>query len=344
MNSIAKSLLAAGLWAIAACGGSPPQAVRGADAAEPIGALYVVRDTTIEAAITATGVAQPYAQATISTKLMGTVTSVAVTEGDRVVRGQVLLQIDARDIAAKGEQARAAIASAEEVQRESALHATRWRALYADSAAPRAQLDAAEAALARANAGLQSAHAMHAELAALGDYATVRAPFAGIVTHRIVDPGAFAAPGSPLVSVQDDSRLRVTVAIPPAQASLVRRGSTLDAAIEGVPARATVEGVVPAAGNAGELFTINALVPNRDRRLPSGGAAVLFVPNGTRRTVLAPALAVRREGNLTGVVVLQAGVGTVRWIRLGSVHDGFVEVLAGLSAGDTIRVPRAAQG
>lgn len=342
MHQIPKALSAAGMLVIAACSG-PPHSVKIAEAVESIGELYVVRDTTIVATLSASGIAEPFAQATISTKLMGTVTSVSVTEGDRVVRGQVLLQIDARDIAAKGEQARAAIASAEAVQREAALHASRWRALYADSAAPRAQLDAAEAALTRANAALQSAHAMHAELAALGDYATVRAPFAGIVTRRIVDPGAFAAPGSPLVSLQDDSRLRVTVAIPPAQASLVRRGSSLDAAIEGVPTRATVEGVIPAAGNAGELFTINALVPNRDRRLASGGAAVLFVPNGTRRTVLAPAVAVRREGNLTGVVVLRAGVGTVRWIRLGSVHDGFVEVLAGLSAGDTIRVPRAAQ-
>jgi RND family efflux transporter MFP subunit len=184
---------------------------------------------------------------------------------------------------------------------------------------------------------------MDVELAALGDYATIRAPFAGIVTRRFVDPGAFATPGAPLVSVQDDSRLRVTVAVPPMQAARLRRGTTLDATIEGTPARATVEGVVPGAGSGGELFTINALVPNRDRQLASGGAAILSIPDGTRSVILLPTTAIRREGNLTGVVVLHGGVAAVRWVRLGSARDDFVEILSGLQTGDTVRVPRVTE-
>jgi multidrug efflux pump subunit AcrA (membrane-fusion protein) len=117
-----------------------------------------------------------------------------VNEGQRVTAGQILLRIDARDIAAKEEQARAAIASAEAAQREASLHATRFRALYADSAAPRAQVDAAEAALARANAALATARAGENELAALGDYAIVRAPFSGIVTRRYVDRAHHLSP------------------------------------------------------------------------------------------------------------------------------------------------------
>jgi RND family efflux transporter MFP subunit len=323
---------------LAACG-APSHSVPAAQAAEVAGEAYVIRDTTVSATLTATGVAEPFAQSTLSTKLMGTVLSVSVAEGDRVARGQPLLRIDARDIDAKREQTSAAIASAEAVQREAALNASRWRALYADSAAPRAQLDAAEAALTRADAGVQSARAMLGELSALGDYATVRAPFAGIVTRRFVDPGAFAAPGAPLLTLQDGSRLRVSVAVPPTHAAHVRRGMTLPVTVEGSAAESTVEGVVPA--GAGELFTINALVPNRDGRLPVGGAATLSVPAGKRSAVLVPGMAIRREGDLTGVTVVQRGVSTVRWVRLGPARQDFVEVLAGLRAGDTIRVPHA---
>ena len=178
------------------------------------------------------------------------------------------------------------------------------------------------------------------EVAALGDYAVVRAPFAGIVTQRLVDPGAFAAPGTPLIALQDDSRLRISVAVPPTQVQNVRRGMTLNATIEGRDTSATVEGVFPT-GQGGELFTVNALVPNQRGSLPSGGAAVLLIPAGKRSAVLVPEAAVRREGSLTGVVVTHGATDAVRWVRLGPADSGFVEILAGLRAGDTIRVPRA---
>jgi len=59
----------------------------------------------------------------------------------------------------------------------------------------------------QAEAGLRAANASGAEVESVRDYAVVRAPFAGIVTRRFVDPGAFAAPGMPLATIQDASRL-----------------------------------------------------------------------------------------------------------------------------------------
>ncbi|WP_434478449.1 biotin/lipoyl-binding protein [Gemmatimonas sp.] len=107
----------------------------------------------------------------MSTKLMGTVTAVLVHEGDAVRSGQVLVQIDARDLNAKANQAAASIADAEAMQREAAAHAARFTALYNDSAATKAQYDAAQTGLARANAGLQAARAGASELEAVRSYA-----------------------------------------------------------------------------------------------------------------------------------------------------------------------------
>jgi RND family efflux transporter MFP subunit len=297
----------------------------------------MVQDTLIASTTEASAVAAPYAQATLSTKLMGTVTAVLVREGDRVRAGDPLVRIDARDLESRRQQVQAAMASAEAMHREAELMATRMRALYADSAAPRAQLDAAEAGLSRARAGVDAARAGAGEIDAVANYAVVRAPFSGVVTQRFVDPGAFAAPGAPLVTVQDHSRLRIEATVPPTAARAVSRGSMVAVTVEGINAMARVEGVVPSAG--GTLYTVNAIADNRDGTLSSGGSARLALGDGTRQGLLVPAAALRHDGDLTGVTVSSGGAAATRWIRTGRVHGTFVEVLAGLANGDTVWVP-----
>jgi RND family efflux transporter MFP subunit len=340
MQALKVTALVSTALALAACGGTnEPSVVREAAAATPTGTPYVVRDTTVTATQEATAIAEPFAQATVSTKLMGTVTAVLVKEGDRVAAGQPLVRIDARDLDARRQQVQAGIASAEAMHHEAELMAARMRALYADSAAPKAQLDAAEAGLARARAGVSAARAGEAEIDAMSGYAVVRAPFAGMVTQRFVDRGAFAAPGAPLVTVQDNSSLRIAATVAPEVAAGVKRGATVMATVEGVEATALVEGVVPTAG--GSLYTINAIVKNREGALLAGGASRLRVGTGERLVRLVPSSSVRREGDLTGVTVRSGGVTTTRWIRTGAQFGDRVEVLAGLAVGDTVFVPNA---
>jgi RND family efflux transporter MFP subunit len=339
MRLITGTVLLSAALALTACGDPPERGAIREPAARPTGTLHVVRDSTVTATLDATAIAEPYAQATVSTKLMGTVTAVLVKEGDRVVAGQPLVRIDARDLDARRQQLRAGIASAEAMHREAELMAGRLRALYSDSAAPKAQLDAAEAGLARATAGVLAARAGEAEITAMAGYAVVRAPFSGTVTQRHVDPGAFAAPGTPLATVQDHSSLRITATVAPEVAARVKRGTSVTATIEGREATAVIEGVVPAAG--GSLYTINAIVKNPGGTLLSGGAARLRIGTGTRPMLLVPTSALRRDGDLTGVTVTAGGVTMVRWIRTGEHIGDRIEVLAGLAAGDTVVVPTA---
>ncbi|MFY7950064.1 MAG: biotin/lipoyl-binding protein, partial [Gemmatimonas sp.] len=167
----ASALLLTGLAAatlmLSACGEKPAEHTAATAAPAPVrGTTLTLADTTITTTYDASGVAEPLQQAMVSTKLMGTVTSVLVHEGDVVRSGQVLVQIDARDLNAKASQVAAAIADAEAMQREASTHAARFAALYNDSAATKAQYDAAQTALARANAGLRAARAGASELEA----------------------------------------------------------------------------------------------------------------------------------------------------------------------------------
>ena len=336
---LAMSGSLAALVLLAGCGDSAPDPAGAAESPEPGGEVYTVQETTVDAVLEAAGVAEPYQRATLSTKLMGSITAVSAREGDVVRSGQVIASIDARDIAAKRGQVSAGIAEAEAVHEEALTQARRFRSLYADSAATRAQLDAVETGLARAEAGVRAARAGAGELDALGSYARIRAPFAGIVTQRFVDPGAFVAPGAPIAAVEDASRLRVSVTVAPAAAAGLERGDAVEATIEGRQVDAVIEGVVPAP--AGALYTVNAVVDNADRLHPSGGAATLRLPVGTRTGVTMPAAALIREGDLVGVRVVNDAGSELRWIRTGATTGDTVEVTSGLRAGDRILVPAA---
>jgi RND family efflux transporter MFP subunit len=319
--------------AVGACG---PDAENVPGEKLPLGGVAVaVTDTMIVDAFEAAGTAEPIRAATLSTKLMGSVTAVPVHEGDRVAAGQTLVRLDARDLDAKRQQVEAGLAEASAVHVDATVQVGRIRALYADSAATRAQLDQAETGLARATAAVASARAMAAELAATASYADVRAPFAGVVTRRFVDPGSFAAPGAPLVSVEDASTLRVSVSAAPEAVRGLKAGAPVTATIGDVSVKAKVEGVVPSGGN---LYTVNALVPNPTGQFLSGSSATLALPRGTRRAILVPAGAVVRQGDLTGVRTVTDGQATLRWVKLGRTENGSIEVLSGLAPGDTVVV------
>lgn len=304
------------------------------DAASDI-TIVTVADTTVVTQLAAAGVALPIREATLSTKLMASVVSVAVLEGAQVRAGTPLLRLDARDLAAKREQVIAGRAAAQAMHAQAAAQAARVRALYADDAAPRAMLDAAEAGLAQAESGLRANEAAAAELDAVTSYATLSAPFDGVVTKRFVDPGAFAAPGTPLLTVQDASSLRLSVHVAPSAVRALVPGSTLPVVIEGVPDQAVIEGVVPAAGG---LYAVNVVVRNPQRRHLAGSAATVLIPTGSHRGIAVPEAALIREGNLVGVLLRTAQGDVRRWIRTGAAQDDLIEVTAGLRAGDQVIV------
>jgi hypothetical protein len=154
----------------------------------------------------------------------------------------------------------------------------------------------------------------------------------------MVDRGSFAGPGAPLLVVQDTRRLRVTATASPDAVNGLARGAVVTAVIEGEAVPATIEGVVPVAAG---LFEVNAIVENSAGLLPAAGAATLALPQAMRAIVLVPLRAVRRQGDLTGVMLLREDGVLTRWVRLGAAAGDSVEVVSGLQDGDRILVPAA---
>lgn len=306
------------------------------------GRIVVVSDTSIMNHFSAAGVATAVEEATVGTTLMGTVTDVLVREGDRVRSGQLLLKLDAAELNARAQRLAAAVSDAEAMHSEALIQARRFESLYSDSAATRAQYEAATTALARAEAGVNAARAAARELDAVTRYSELRAPFDGVVIRRNIDRGGLAAPGAPLLVIQNSSTLRLKAAAPIEASRNLVRGQRINVSLDGVPATATVEGVVPAGSS--NLFTVNALVENTEGRHVAGSSATLDLPTDSTRAILLPERALVRDGDMVGVIVDRDGAGPRerRWIRLGAVHGDQVEVSSGLKAGDRVFVPAGA--
>jgi len=306
----------------------------------PADAIVTVLDTLLPGGLRATGVAEPLRRATLSTRVMASVREVLVEEGDRVQAGQLLLRMDPGELLARREQVEAGLAGATAQRDDARQHADRVRRLFADSAAPRAMLDAAETNLLRAEAGVRAAQGAESELTAVEQYSRLTAPFRGRVVRRLVDPGAFVAPGTSLLDLEDASSLRIRVEVPPDATAGLRPGMSLAGSVEGRDVVAIVEGVVP--GVTGGLQVVNALVPNAEGKLPSGGSAMLHLADRTRTrmVVLVPVSSILHEGDLTGVLLVGPdGTADRRWVRLGRTVGDRVEVVSGLAAGDRVADP-----
>jgi len=301
------------------------------------GVPYVVRDSLVESVQEATGTAAPRLSADLSTRLMGKVVSVSVKEGDLVSAGQLLLRVDGQDLAARSEGLASGLDASRSQLALAEAQLRRMRALYADSALPKASLDQAETELERARAALSQVRAQDAELRSIQGYSRIAAPFPGKVVARLVDPGMMATPGAPLLRVEDASLLRLSVSTTTATARNLSAGSMVAARVDGREVFARIEGIVPS--GTGNMSIVNAIVDNRKDSFASGAVATLLLPRGSRLARLVPTIGLLREGDLVGVWVRTAQGDFRRWIRVGSQVGDRVEVLSGLGEGDTVIVP-----
>lgn len=313
---------------------------------DPVTVRTVVLETDqIPVSVTAVGTTEPFARTTLGTRLVGRVSEVRAREGDTVVEGQVLVRVEDRDLTAKREQARSAVREAEAVLANAETTVGRMRNLFRDGAVSRQQLDEAETGLSRAKAGVSAAEAALAEVEANVGYSSVKAPMAGVVTAKFVDPGDMAAPGAPLLAVERQDPMQVTVQVSEQDLVYVRMKATVETEIEAVNGRglfqSRVETVVPSADPGSRTFAVKVLVDNPDGRIRSGMFARVRLPKGSRAGLLVPSATIVREGQLEGVYVLRDGVARLRWVRLGRAYGERVEVVSGLSAGDRVVISPA---
>ena len=284
------------------------------------------------------GVVEAVKQATLSAQTQGRVTQVNQDVNDRVSAGAVLLRLSAVEQRAGADSARAQLRAAEAAANEASSNYQRFAALGGGQYVSRAQIDQARAARDSAVAARDAARAQLAQAGQQADYTVVRAPYAGIVSMRDVEPGESVASGQLLMTVFSPDALRVEVRVPQAEAELIRRQPTAVVTFEdGRRIKADKVVVFPGADPNTHTVPVRIQLPALDPApLPGTTARVLFPGVKGVAHARIPASALLRRGEINGVYVLADGRLSLRQLRLGAALGDEVEVISGLKAGERI--------
>ena len=197
-----------------------------------------------------TGRVTTHYQATLSSRIQGTIDQLLVREGTNVSKGQTLMQLDSRDLKADLARATAEVENAK-------AQLARMNMLYSQDAVSKQEMENATRAYKVADANRKSV------LAQLS-YTIVRAPFDGVITEKLVEAGELASPGQPLLKMEDPTKLRLEAMVAESDLKSVRRGDTIPVVIDalnGQPLKGVVSQILPAGDPQTHTFMVKVDLP-----------------------------------------------------------------------------------
>jgi membrane fusion protein (multidrug efflux system) len=346
----ALALLAGGIGWIAVQGGlnaASAAAARKGDAPARVQELassdYAVVDAgPLSVVLPVTGTLMALNQATVRAKVPGEVVASVAEEGVRVAKGQIVMRFDTRDLQARMVAQQAACDNAAARLDLAQRNQLTSRVLVGQRFISQSAFETTENAIATARAALTAA-ASERDIArrALQD-ASVRAPFDGVISKRMLQLGEKAAPDTPLFALVALGHLVLEAPVAASMIAKVRVGQNVDFETEGFEGRrfsGKVERINPAAEGGSRMLTVYASVPNSDGALRAGmfakGAILL---DQSAAHPLVPLSALRRDDGADVVYKISGGRIVAQRVQLGMRDEagGKVAVVSGLAAGERI--------
>ncbi|HVU54638.1 MAG TPA: efflux RND transporter periplasmic adaptor subunit [Puia sp.] len=342
-NILFSGLFIAGILILPGCSGAASYG--GDDKKDSAVVVVTARPSRVNSdGVLASGQVEAVHSAWISTRLMGTITKIYVKVGDKVRQGQLLVTIGSEEIDAKRAQVDAQIAGAQADLDNARKDYDRYNALYNKQSATASELDNVTLRLQAAKSRLEGIRQMRREVDASAAYARLTAPFAGVVTQKLVDEGSLAAPGAPILTVEQSGQLRVNATVAESDINRIRTGDKAELKIKSGGLRTTgaVTEISVSSVATGGQFQVKISVPQDvQKSLYAGMYVNVFIPEKPQaaeagvvsEAVLVPASALVEKDQLTGIyTVSNMHTALLRWIRTGKKAGDQVEVLSGLHA------------
>ncbi len=284
------------------------------------------------------GSIQAAKRTTVSSKILAQVLKVHVNAGDIVKEGQTIIELDARDLKARVEQAQQQTESAKATLDRAQSDFQRAENLLKTGNISQSQMDSARAERDVALAAWEQAKRAVDEAQVALTYAKISAPVSGRVVERLVEPGDTVAPGQNVLSIYDPQTMRLEVPVRESVLSALDRekiGVSIDALQ--VELNGQVDEIVPQAETGSRTFLVKVTLPKQEGLYP-GMFGRLTIPVGSREQIFVPMNSIESVGQLDFVQVVDAENRLHRrFVTLGrKTTDNRIEVLSGLKAGEKI--------
>ncbi len=294
----------------------------------------------VEQTYAAEGVIEAVKQSTVAAQIAGRVVAVNFDVGDSVKKGQVIVRIDPTEVNQAYAAAQAQVAQAEATLRNARAQFERTQRLVEQKFMSAAAMDKAQADYQAARAQLAVAEAGRVQAAAARGYASVTAPYSGVVSARHVELGEMAVPGKPLMTGFDPRELRVSASLPQYQLAAVRKLPSAGVEFPALKKRiqAAKVTILPAADAQTHTTQVRLDLPAGIEGLYPGMFARAHFAVGRVKKLLIPASAVALRSEVAGAYVVgEAGEIRFRQLRLGeAAGEQEVEVLAGVAPGEKV--------
>ncbi len=271
------------------------------------------------------GTVRPKLRARIEAKLNSRIEEVFVAPGQEVAQGAPLITLDAREVQARLDQARAVLSQAEK-------DFQRLEPLLKSSAISRQDFDAADAKLRVSKSSV-------AEAETLLTYTKITAPFAGIITRKLADVGDLAMPGKALLEIESPATLRFEADVPEALMERIKMGQELPVMLNVLPKPVSgkVAEIAPIADPGSRTFLVKLDLP-QVQAIRAGQFGRMKVTVGESKAPLLPATAVSRRGQMELVRIAADGRASLRIVKTGKRLDSQVEIVSGLELGESVIV------
>ncbi len=281
----------------------------------------------------------------ISSRVLAPIDRITVRAGDAVEEGQVLVELDRRDLESQHKQATQALAAANASAEQAKDRFDRAQRLRQTNpgAISEQEYQALGSSLQGASADQSRAQQAVTEAEVRLSYATIKAPKSGTIVDRWAEEGDMAQPGKPLLSLYDPRSLRLEVPVMENLATKVHVGDELVVHIDalGRDFPTVVDEKVPQAEAATRSFLIKVKLPPSED-VYEGMFGRLRIPAGVRRHLCLDSRAIQRIGQLEFVQVVDPESRKLerRFIKTGQRgYEHFVEVLSGLREGEQVVIP-----
>jgi membrane fusion protein, multidrug efflux system len=287
----------------------------------------VVKSERLASALNALGTARANEAVEITSKASNIVTAVRFEDGQRVQRGQVLVELDSA-------QARADLAEAEAASAESASQVKRSKELIESRVISASQFEQLEATMKANQARVAAARARLEDT-------IIRAPFPGRVGLRRVSLGSLVSSGTTITTLDDISVIKVDFSVPENFLASLREGLKVSATAAAFPGRqftGTVTGVDSRVDPVSRSVTVRAEVPNADLALKPGMFLNVSLARDEHQALMVPEAALVPEQSRQFLFVVADGRALRREVRIGRRQPGRVEIVAGLQAGEQVIV------